>query len=880
MHAMPDPQKKDAPGLLTPVLRQYHELKGRHADSILLFRLGDFYEMFYEDALAASKALDIALTARHRGTANEAPMCGFPAKAAESYIARLVRAGHRVAICEQLGDPETSKGPVERDVVRVVTAGTAVEDELLEAKANSFLASACAGENGFGLAFADLSTGEFQNFETASEEEFREILRQIQPREILYPEGMNCRIGSENDEDTAYTALAPERFSPSGAEALFRAHFRAGAVEGAGFPEKPLAAGASGALLSYMLETQKRNLPHFQEIRPFERSYMTLDAATQRNLELFRNLQDGGRAGTLLWVLDSTVTAMGGRALRQWMNRPLLRKEEIETRLDAVEEWLRRGQARSRFRDQLHGIHDMERLTARVAMETAHARDMAALRDSLAALPALCEMLAPFESSLCATLRGAVDLCEELHAELKRALADSPPLGLREGGLLKDGCDAELDERRALRRNAREYLAGLERRERQSSGIDSLKVGYNRVHGYYIEVPKGKTGRAPERYERRQTLVNAERYITPELKEYEAKLLGAEEWIKEREYERFCELRRFTAGFAGRLQQSARALAALDALASLAEAAGRRGYCRPLLSAGDGLRLKAARHPVVEALAAREGFVPNDLSLDCRSRQILLITGPNMGGKSTYLRQAALAAVMAQMGSFVAAEEAEIGLVDRVFTRVGASDNLARGQSTFMVEMQETANIMKNATPRSLIVLDEVGRGTGTFDGLSLAWAVVEYLHENPKVAAKTLFATHYLELTQLAQVLPRVANVHFTVREWGDKIIFLRRVAEGAADKSYGIHVAELAGMPGDVTVRAREVLGNLERGATMLDGMPALLKGEHRPQTAHAAQKPLFLEMEESLGETLRRADIEAMTPIEALNFLAGLKRRVAER
>jgi DNA mismatch repair protein MutS len=860
---------------LTPILRQYHEIKSRHQDAILLFRLGDFYEMFYEDAELGARELDLVLTARHRGTPNETPMCGFPAKAADSYILRLVKRGHRVAVCEQLSDPKESQGPVDRDVVRIITPGTATEDALLEPKANAFLASIYSTKKGYGAAFVDISTGEFHVLEAREMQELLDAVAQFAPKEILYPEDSPCRLTLEGEDDPAYTPLSPDLFRLKDAERSLREQFDdSAALEASGIVKQPLAVQAAGALLSYLRHTQKRPLPHLREVHVLEHAAMVVDSTTQRNLEIFRNLQDGGTAGTLFSVLDRTKTAMGGRLLRQWTGRPLAHKREIEARLDAVEEFLRKPTERDAFRERLESVLDIERLTGRIAMNTANARDLAALRASLEAVGPLRAMLAPFQASLVETLREALDPLEDVHALLGRALADEPPALLREGGLIREGYDAGLDERRAIRRDAKKYLSDLEARERRATGVDTLRVSYNRVHGYYIEITKARAAKAPPHYERRQTLVNAERYITPELKEYEAKLLGAEDWSREREYELFCSLRAEAARHAERLQRTARALAALDALAALADAAHRFGYVRPRITEDSRLEVRAGRHPVVEHLAARDGFVPNDLALDNDSRQILLITGPNMGGKSTYLRQAALLVLMAQMGSFVAAQEAEVGLVDRVFTRVGASDNLARGQSTFMVEMSETANILRSATPRSLIVLDEVGRGTSTFDGVSLAWAIVEYIHETPDVAAKTLFATHYLELTELAQVLPRVQNAHFTVKEWRDRVIFLRRVEPGAADRSYGIHVAQLAGLPESTIARAREVLRNLEEGAFLLDGSPALLQGEHRPAAARVEQPSLFQEVEADALGALRKTNIEEMTPVEALAFLAKLR------
>ncbi len=881
----------------TPMLRQYRQIKADHPDAILLFRLGDFYEMFYDDALAASKALQLTLTSRGRGTANEAPMCGVPFHTADTYIARLVRQGFRVAVCDQVEDARQATGLVRRAVTRVVSPGTLTDPTQLPAREPHYIAALmparAAGPgrpgDGIGCAWLDLSTGDFRISEHRGPGALVAVADQVaafRPREILVPEGTEAATLVPQ----AIADGVPARAVPGwtmGVEVARRAlleRFKVASLEGFGCEGRDLAIGAAGGLLRCLEQDHKVDLTHLTRIVwQAAGDAMILDAATLRTLEVVENARDGGRAGTLIEILDETVTAMGGRLLRDWLIRPLLSAPAIGERLDAVEFLKARPAERATLRQHLDRVQDLERLLGRCALGTANARDLVALRDSLAVLPRIAGLGVAFTTPLLAGLVQGLDVLGDLHDRLAGAVADEPPVTVREGGLIRDGHDPGLDELRAIRLNGRSYLASVEARERTRTGIGSLKVRYNKVFGYYLEVSHANRALVPEDYERRQTLVGAERYITPELKEYESKVVTAQERIETLEYELFVALRDSVTGVAQRLRATARALATLDALASLAEVAARHGYARPRVDDSRALRIVDGRHPVVERLLQDDRFVPNDCVMDVEDRQILILTGPNMGGKSTYLRQVALIVLMAQAGSFVPAAEAGIGLVDRIFSRVGASDNLARGQSTFLVEMIETANILNNATPRSLILLDEVGRGTSTFDGLSIAWAVAEYLHDTPGVAARTLFATHYHEMVELAILRPRVKNLTMAVREWNDQIVFLRKVIEGAADRSYGIQVARLAGLPGTVLVRAREVLANLEAEELARDGRPKLARhegGEDPGSTAVApVQLRLFAPPDDPVIRALREAPIDQMTPIEALNFVADLRKRLQD-
>jgi DNA mismatch repair protein MutS len=813
------------PAPLTPMLRQYQAMKAQAGDAILLFHLGDFYECFFEDAVTVSRALDLVLTARNKSAEEPVPMCGVPVRTAESYVARLIDRGFKVAICEQVQDPAVADGLVDRAITRIVTPGVVTDPTNLDARSNNFLvALALPGPTRdasradvLGLAALDASTGEFLCCEPASARELTDELARLAPRELLVPAawleaGLPADVRAGAAEGRWRLEPRPaESFEPAAGAARLAALHGVAGVEGLGLGERPLAVGAVAALLAYVEETQRVAPSHVRPPRAYASGgVMALDEATRRSLEILEPA--GGRrgqAGSLLALLDLSVTPMGGRRIRRWLTHPLTRLADLAPRQALVAAAVAAGPARARLRAALERVADLERLTAKAALRQANARDLLALARSLAALPPVAEAARPIAPPLAARLDPLPDLGDRL----ARALADDPPAGLKDGGMIRAGHHAELDELRALRDQGAGFIAALEARERARTGIASLKVGYNRVFGYYLEVTRPNLHLVPRDFERRQTLTQAERFVTPELKAYEEKVLSAEARILDLEYELFVELREAVAAEARRIAATADTIAELDAAAALAEAAVRYDYCRPELDEGDEIDIRQGRHPVVERMPLAERFVPNDARLDTRTEQILVVTGPNMAGKSTYLRQVALITLMAQIGSFVPARSARLGLVDRVFCRVGAADDLSRGRSTFMVEMSETAAILRTATRRSLVVLDELGRGTSTYDGLSLARAVAEHLHDDPSLGCKTLLATHYHELTELARTKPRVANYSVAVSEVGDRIVFLRTIVPGPASRSYGIQVARLAGVPEPVIARAREVLASLER-------------------------------------------------------------------
>jgi DNA mismatch repair protein MutS len=870
---------KPADDGISPMLAQYQAIKREHADVILLFRLGDFYEMFGADAELAAGILNLTLTSREVGKGRRLPMCGVPYHAVERYVARLLAAGHKAAICEQVEDPKTARGLVRREVTRVLTPGTVVEDYLLDARRNNYLAAAVIAEEGWGVAAVDCSTGEFAVTQGRGEEALLEELSRIAPAEVLLP--------AEAAQDAAFAELlgqacgcrvsefAEDDFELDTPYEILTRHFGTTSLRGFGCEELPLAIHAGGMALRYLQENQKSALEQIRSLATYSLSqFMILDAATRRNLELTQSLRDGGRTNSLLWLLDETVTSMGARQLRRWLLSPLLDPAAIEQRLEAVAELRRDAMLRGSLRDLLRAISDLERLTSRAAAGTANARELTALRDSLARLPQLIALLAATDCAPLRALAAGADPLAELEAALRAAIADDPPIGLRDGGLMRPGYHAELDELRVASAQGKDWIAALEQSERERTGIKSLKVGYNQVFGYYLEVTKPNLAAVPGDYIRKQTLANGERFITPALKEYEAKVLGAHDQIVELEYELFCDLRRRVAGEAARLQAAAALVATADVAATFAELAAQRGYLRPEVDDGEAVEIKAGRHPVVEKTQAGERFVPNDTRLDCSDHQLLIITGPNMAGKSTYLRQVALIVLMAQIGCFVPAAAARIGAVDRIFTRVGASDDLATGQSTFMVEMNETANILHNATRRSLIILDEIGRGTSTFDGLSIAWAVAEHIHNSPRIGAKTLFATHYHHLNDLEKTLPRAKNYRVAVKEEGDRIIFLRKIVPGGTDRSYGIQVARLAGLPQEVVERAKQVLWSLEQADSV--GVLPRRAPAVKPPPAPQSQLTLFEAIANPLVDELTTVDIESMTPLDALNKLAELRAR----
>ena len=839
----------------TPIRRQYLQIKRRYPDALVFFRLGDFYETFEEDAKLVSRELEIVLTSREMGRGQRFPMAGIPHHALDSYLGKLIRKGYKVAICEQLSEPQKGKGLVERDVVRVVTPGTVIEPQLLEAKANNYLAALVSEDEKAGLAYVDISTTEFVTAQLALSEALTELQR-LRPAELLLPR--NSALPDLSQLNAHPTMLDETYFDLEEAEEGLLRQFQTSTLEGFGCAHLPLAIRAAGAILRYLEETQKGVLEQLTHLSTYStKPYMILDPQTCRNLELFEPSQIGG-AGSLLQTMDLTRTPMGGRLMRRWLGKPLLDLQELNRRQEAVEWLVEHGVQRAELTGLLSKLSDLERLTTRVRCGVALPRELLSLHRSLELVPRIKALLS--EAPPLAHLQSQLDPCEEAVSLISRAISET------EGELIRSGFSPELDELRSLSRTSKQYLAELEARERERTGIKSLKVGYNKVFGYYIEVTTPNLDRVPPDYIRKQTLVGAERFFTPELKEYESLVLTSQERIEELERSLFRQVCQQVGEWGERILRNASALAQLDVFCSFAETAVRYGYTRPELDEGEVIEIKSGRHPVVERYLQDERFVPNDTCLSNRDCQIIILTGPNMSGKSTYLRQVALIVLLAQVGSFVPAEKARIGLVDRIFTRIGLMDDLAAGRSTFMIEMTETANILNNATPRSLIILDEIGRGTSTYDGLSIARAVVEYLHSQPRIGAKTLFATHYHELTELASFLPRVKNFNVAVAEEGGRVIFLRRILPGGTDKSYGIHVAQLAGLPRPVLQRAQQILSELE--------------GERRPTSRKRRESPAtqlpLLPPKLPILEELEKLDLDSMTPLEALNKLYELQRK----
>jgi DNA mismatch repair protein MutS len=879
----------------TPLMRQYAAIKKDHPSALLFFRLGDFYELFFEDAQIAARELQITLTSRNKEKGIAIPMCGVPYHAAEGYIAKLIRKGFKVAICEQMEDPRIAKKLVKREVTRVVTPGT-VADAQLGAEENNFLACVAGTKDVIGFAALDLSTGEFRATEfhgSDADRRIREELLVLRPREVLFASSMPLfdqprqqsavpaaaaapRLASLENATWAETPLEDWVFAPDYAIPLVENHFGVLSLEGFGLADRAAAATAAGAILHYIRSTQRGSLDHVDRVGYYERQdCLVLDAVTVRNLELLEPLFAGTGDGlTLFRSLDRTVTPMGKRLLRAWMLRPSIDSTQIALRLDAVEIMVKDLVAREELRRSMEGILDLERLLSRVTLETANPRDMLTLAASFAKLRSVRASLSGFSAARLQELHAQCDELADLRDRIASTLEDEPPITLNDGGVIRAGVDPTLDDLRNLSRNSKQFIAQIEQRERQRTGIGSLKVKFNSVFGYYLEISKANLQHAPADYERKQTLVNAERFTTPELKEYETKVLDAQEKIVEIERRLFAELRAAIAGESRRIRQTALALAEIDVLAGFAAQAANCNYCRPRFDDSNNIEIVDGRHPVIEQQdlsGVADRFVPNDLYLNGTTHSVLVITGPNMGGKSTYLRQVALIVLMAQMGSYVPARSARLGLIDRIFTRIGASDNLARGRSTFMVEMTETAAILNTATPRSLILLDEVGRGTSTYDGLAIAWAAIEYIHANTR--AKTLFATHYHELTELADRLIGVKNFHVTVKESGGGIVFLRKVTEGAADKSYGIEVAKLAGLPVDVIQRAREVLA--EHEAAEQSAVTHLAKDEAKG--SGAMQLTIFTPLSQKVVDRIKETDLNSISPLDALNLLHELKRQI---
>ena len=850
------------PVKVTPMMQQYLQIKERYRDAILFFRLGDFYEMFFEDAHTAAKVLDIALTSRNKSDDSSVPLCGVPYHAAEPYIQKLLDAGHKVAVCEQVEDPATAKGVVKREVVRVITPGTVTAAEALDARGNNFLAAVCRGRSGFGLAVTDITTGEFRCTDLAEEAALLDELGRIQPSELLLAE-RDARLRERLYKEypaVHFTAVPEDSFSDAAENKFADDAARAdGPGEGA---------RAASAILRYLEANAAESLKLLRVLEPYRGShYLVLDEGTRSSLELIADYH-GDRKGSLLFILDRTVTPMGARRLRQWLLYPLTDEQEIRGRHEGVQELVENYALRQDLKLSLSKIQDLERLAGRVVSGSALPRDLVAIKETLRAVGETRRQLGAVSATHLRRLRDGLAELAEVVELIERAVVDDPPLAIKDGGFIRAGFDAELDEIVDMRAHAKDWIRQFETEERRRTGIHSLKVRYNRVFGYYIEITKSHLKSVPGDYLRKQTLVNGERYITPELKEYEAKVLNSESLIEKLEAALLARVREQVAGYYPPLKATSNALAVLDALLSLAEVAESRHFSRPRVDAGVGLAIVEGRHPVVEAALGRGAFVPNDCVLDPDTRQMILLTGPNMAGKSTYMRQIALIVILAQMGSFVPCAEARIGVVDRIFTRIGAADSLARGESTFMVEMKETANILQHATDRSLILLDEVGRGTSTFDGISIAWAVAEALHE-AKGRPRTLFATHYHELTDLAATKERIKNYQFAVKEWRGEIIFLRSLLEGAASHSHGIHVARLAGMPPAVIERAKEILAGLE---TSRDGR-SVFRAENPGVGEMPAQMALFNVSDTRLRDRLSQLDVSVMTPMEAMNTLHQL-------
>lgn len=878
----------------TPMMRQYLEMKEQYKDCILFYRLGDFYEMFFDDAVQASKELELTLTGKNCGLKERAPMCGVPYHSVEGYLNKLVEKGYKVAICEQVEDPKQARGIVHREVIRIVTPGTNTNMQALDESKNNYIMSIVYLNGHYGLSIADVTTGDYYVTEVETEQKLSDEINKFAPSEIICNEAFYMS-GIDIEEIRArlrvsISALEAWYFSDETASATLQAHFKVNSVEGLGLKDYPYGTTAAGALLKYLYETQKNSMEHLSAIHPYTTGmFMVIDSSTRRNLELVETMREKQKRGSLLWVLDKTKTAMGARTLRSYVEQPLIERSEIERRYDAVEEINSRMIDREELREYLRPIHDLERLITRVTYQTANPRDLLALSSSIHMIAPLKKILDDFHSPLLVQTQEEMDALEDIWQLIDASIEEEAPISVREGGILKNGYKEDIDKLREARTNGKTWLADIEKQEREETGIKNLKIKHNKVFGYYLEVTNSYKNLVPAHYVRRQTLANAERYITPKLKELEDMILGAEDKLVVLEYDYFCEIRKQIADQVVRIQQTAKAVAALDVLVSLAVVAEENHYCRPKLNENGIIDIREGRHPVVEKMISHEMFITNDTYLDHADSRISIITGPNMAGKSTYMRQTALIVMMAQMGSFVPAKSADIGLVDRVFTRVGASDDLASGQSTFMVEMTEVANILRNATDNSLLILDEIGRGTSTFDGLSIAWAVVEHI-SNPKLlGAKTLFATHYHELTELEGKLDNVNNYCIAVKEKGDDIVFLRKIVKGGADKSYGIQVAKLAGVPESVIARAKEIVEELSaHDITEAAKQITVKKPAARPEKKAAKMDTVDMEQislfdtvkDDTIIEELRNLDIRVMTPLDALNKLNELQNKVRNR
>ncbi|MCC5909889.1 MAG: DNA mismatch repair protein MutS [Clostridiaceae bacterium] len=863
---------------LTPMMRQYMDIKNKHTDALLLFRLGDFYELFFDDAITASKELEITLTGRDCGLDQKAAMCGVPYHSATSYINKLVLKGYKVAICEQVEDASEAKGIVKRDVVRIITPGTLIDTDLLEEKKNNYLMCIYGCKEGFGLSYVDISTGELFSTEIITgdtKQRLKDEIAKIQPKEIIYYIEKQDALNLEWDLDLYTNIYDAWRFEYKYALEQLKEHFNILTVDGLGFSNQHLGVNSTGALLDYLKSTQKRSLNHLYKIDIYNLSKcMTLDLTTRKNLELTETIREKSKRGSLLWILDKTKTSMGGRMLRKWIEEPLLDTKIICHRLDAVEVLKEDILFRSELKDNLKKIYDLERLCARISYGSATPRDLVALKNSLTHLPSVKALLQDKNGSLFKNILQHIGLHYEEKELIEASILDEPSISLKEGNIIKTGYDKAIDELRIASTEGKTWISNLEKEERQKTGIKSLKIGFNKIFGYFIEVTKSNLHMVPQQYIRKQTLSNCERYITPELKEVETKILGSEEKVVLLEYQRFVEVRNKLEEKVVKIQRTASALAQLDALYSLAEVAAENGYIKPIMNNKGTIDIQGGRHPVVEKMLENNMFISNDTHLDEESREVAIITGPNMAGKSTYMRQVALIVLMAQVGSFVPATKATIGIVDRIFTRVGASDDLSQGQSTFMVEMSEMANILNNATSKSLLILDEIGRGTSTFDGLSIAWAVVEYISKFLK--SKTLFSTHYHELTDLEGTMKGIKNYRISIKEDGDDIIFLRKVIEGSADKSYGIQVARLAGLPQHVINRARTILSDLEKNDLKEDNI-----SNENTKTINIKEEVKQLNFidftKQEVIDDLKNVNLLETTPLDAINILYKLQKKV---
>ena len=879
---------------MTPMMQKYMETKEQYKDCILFYRLGDFYEMFFDDALVASKELEITLTGKSCGLEERAPMCGIPYHAVEGYLSKLVSRGYKVAICEQVEDPKLAKGLVKREVIRVVTPGTNLNVQSLEAGKNNYLLSIAYTSDGIGISAADVTTGDYYVTEVEDLKKLNDELMKYEPSEIICNEAFLVSGFDVNDLKSrlhiSVNALESHMFDDDGCRRILMKHFKVNTLIGLGVEEFPTGLLAAGALLQYLYDTQKTDLEHFTHIYPYLTSkYMLLDSSTRRNLELTETLREKQKRGSLLWVLDKTKTAMGARLLRNYIEQPLIEKDEMEKRLDAIQELNQDSISRDEIREYLNPIYDLERLLSKVTYKTANPRDLIAFRNSLEMLPPIKTVLSAFEKDELTEIREQIDGLEDIYQLIDEAIIEEPPISIREGGMIKDGFDETIDRLRSAKHDGKQWLAQLEEEDRERTGIKNLKIKYNKVFGYYFEVTNSYKDLVPEDYIRKQTLANAERYTTPRLKELEDTILNAEDKLQTLEYDVFCRIRDIIAQELVRIQNTAKAIAKLDVYASLSLVSERNHYVRPKLNEKGVIDIKDGRHPVVEQMITNDMFIANDTFLDNGSHCISVITGPNMAGKSTYMRQTALIVLMAQIGCFVPARTANIGIVDRIFTRVGASDDLASGQSTFMVEMNEVANILRNATSKSLLILDEIGRGTSTFDGLSIAWAVIEHISNRKLLGAKTLFATHYHELTELEGKMNNVNNYCIAVKECGDDIVFLRKIVKGGADKSYGIQVAKLAGVPDMVIDRAKEIVEQLSdnditekvQSIAIDNKNDSKAKKQPKYDEVDLAQMSLFDTVtDEDILKELMEIEVTTLTPLDALNTLYRLQNKLKNR